>query len=125
MTKSLPETYQGAVDFANVYRGSPVFVELTQDELRLHSEKNADYAKGGDPLGNFKRVSTILGLYPKLKLDDPVVVALTYMMKQLDAALWMLAKEYEGEVENIDTRLRDVHIYAKLARILHRERDGE
>jgi len=39
-------------------------------------------------------------------------------MKQLDASLWMLNQGYEGEVENIDTRLQDVHIYAKICRLL-------
>jgi hypothetical protein len=39
-------------------------------------------------------------------------------MKQLDAILWMLNQGYEGEIENIDTRLTDIHIYAKIARLL-------
>lgn len=103
------------------YAGHPDFIDMTLDELKLHSEKNKDYAQGGDPLGNFKRVAKILSNYPNLKLSDPTVVALVYMFKQLDAALWMLSQSYEGKVENVDTRLCDVHVYAKLARILHRE----
>jgi len=102
--------------------GHPRFKEIAEEEQRLHDEKNADYAGGGDPLGNFNRVASILGLYPNLRLVDPTVVALVYMMKQLDAALWMLNGQYEGKVENVDTRLRDVHVYAKLARILHGEK---
>ena len=43
-------------------------------------------------------------------------------MKQVDACLWMINKGYEGKVESIDTRLQDVHIYMKLARILEREK---
>ena len=43
---------------------------------------------------------------------------MVYMMKQLDAALWMMSEGYEGEVENTDTRLADVHVYAKIARLL-------
>lgn len=103
------------------YAGHPLFKTLTEEELKLHASKNRDYAKGGDALGNFKRVAATLAQYPKLDLGNPVVVALVYMMKQLDAAFWMLSEGYEGAVENIDTRLRDVHVYAKLARILHRE----
>lgn len=103
------------------FHGHQMFLELTEDELKLHSEKNRDYARGGDPLGNFKRVGNILAQYPGLNQGNPVVVALVYMLKQLDAALWMLTKNYEGQVENIDTRLRDCHVYIKLARILHKE----
>lgn len=105
------------------YHGHPDFYKLTEDEVKLHSEKNKDYAQGGDPLGNFKRVSAIKKLYPGLPWDSPVGVALGYMLKQLDASFWMLSQGYEGAVENIDSRLADVHVYAKLARILHRNKD--
>ena len=101
--------------------GHPDFYKMTEEENRLYSEKNKDYAQGGNPMGNFMRVGNILSNYPGLNPKSPAVVALVYMMKQLDAALWMLANKYEGEVENIDTRLQDVSIYAKLARILHKE----
>ena len=104
------------------YHGHPDFYKLTQDEIELHSAKNKDYTQGGDPLGNFKRVSAIKRLYPGLEWDSPTGVCLGYMFKQLDAALWMLAHRYEGNVENVDTRLRDVHVYAKIARILHKEK---
>jgi hypothetical protein len=104
-----------------MYHGHPKFYDLTKEEIELYSAKNKDYAQGGDPLGNFKRVSAIKSLYPNLKWDSPTGVALGYMLKQLDAAFWMLAQGYEGEVENVDTRLRDVHIYIKIARILHDE----
>ena len=103
------------------FGGHPDFLDMTLDELELHSTKNKDYSLGGDPLGNFKRVANILGQYPNLALSKPEVVAIVYMMKQLDAALWMLSQGYEGSVENIDTRMTDVHVYAKLARILHNE----
>jgi len=103
------------------YHGHPDFYKLTEEEIKLHSEKNRDYAQGGDPLGNFKRVSAIKKLYPNLEWDSPTGVALGNMLKQLDAALWMLSQGYEGEVETIDTRLTDVHVYTKLARILYKE----
>lgn len=103
------------------FRGHPDYLKLTEDELRLHSEKNYDYARGGDPLGNFKRVSTIKQLYPGLDWSTPTATAIDYMLKQFDALLWQLSQHFEGEVENIDARLRDSHIYLKIARILHRE----
>jgi len=92
--------------------------QLTMEELNLYRAKNADYTKGGDTYGNFNRVSQIFSMYPNLKLSDSRVICLAYLMKQLDAALWMLNQGYEGEVENIDTRLQDVHIYAKICRLL-------
>lgn len=101
-----------------IYKGHPMFLELTNEELKLHSEKNHDYTKGGDPLGNFKRVANFFSSYPNLDLSNPAIIAIVYMMKQLDAALWMLSQGYEGKVENVDTRLTDVHVYAKLIRIL-------
>jgi len=104
------------------YYGHPMFYELTDAEKELHSAKNKDYAHGGDPLGNFNRVSNILGQYPNLDMSNPVNVAMVYALKQLDAALWMLNVGYDGEVESIGTRLRDVSVYMKLAIILHEEK---
>lgn len=98
--------------------GHSDFVKLTIDEIALHSAKNFDYAQGGDPLGNFKRRADIELLYPGLDHANPAVIALTDAFKQLDAAMWMLSKGYNGKVEGIDERLRDVHVYMKLARIL-------
>lgn len=94
------------------------YEELTQKELELYRAKNKDYTNGGSAFGNFERVSSILSLYPKLALSSPKVVAMVYLLKQLDAALWMMSEGYEGEVENIDTRLTDVHVYAKIIRLL-------
>ena len=101
--------------------GHPRFKELTENEVKLHDAKNADYAGAGDPLGNFNRVANILGSYPNLDHALPEVVALIYMLKQLDAALWMLSERREGKVENFSTRMGDVSVYAKLAIILHEE----
>ncbi len=103
--------------------GHPLFAKFTEEELALHEAKNRDYTAGGkgDPLGNFKRVASILALYPGLDTASPVVVALVYALKQLDSVFQMLANHYEGKVETIGTRLMDVSIYAKLARILAEE----
>ena len=103
------------------FHGHEDYLKLTEDELQLHSEKNHDYTRGGDPLGNFNRVSAIKKLYPGLDWTTPTAVAISFMLKQFDAALWQLAQHFEGNVENIDTRLRDAHIYIKIARILHGE----
>ena len=87
-------------------------------EMELHSQKNHDYAAGGDSLGNFKRVAAILEQYPGLKLSDPKVVALVYALKQVDAVLWGLAQNITHKVEGILPRLDDVAIYAKIVKCL-------
>jgi hypothetical protein len=102
--------------------GHPKFLDLVLDEIRLHSDKNHDFAKGGNPLGNFNRVGAILDLYPGLKPGDPVVVAVTFALKQLDASLWMLSQDYSAKVEGHTERWRDIAIYAKIIPILIEER---
>lgn len=101
--------------------GHPMFTELTLDELRLHSDKNYDYAHGGDPLGNFKRVSRIKQIYPNIDWTTPAAQAIDYSLKQIDAVLYQLDKGYEGQVEGIDSRAADVHVYWKIFRILLKE----
>jgi len=59
--------------------GDPGFIPMFVDLMQLHSDKNFEYAHGGDALGNFNRVAGILAQYPNLKLADPSVVCLVYM----------------------------------------------
>lgn len=101
--------------------GRVTYEDLTKEELDLYQSKNCDYAKGGDRYGNFNRVASIKKLYPGLPWDSPIGICLGYMLKQLDAAFWMLAQGYEGKIENVDKRLQDVHVYAKIARLVGRE----
>jgi len=99
--------------------GHTDFIKMGLAEMQLYSDKNHDYALGGDPLGNFKRVSAILTVWG---YDiPPALVALIYALKQQDAYMWMLSQGYDGEVEGIDARLGDDHVYKKLARILYKE----
>ena len=102
--------------------GHPLFAELTKEELELHEAKNKDYRSDSDPLANFKRVASWMALYPKMNWATPEGVAIVYAMKQQDAALSLMERGYEGGVENVDTRARDVHVYWKIVRILRRER---
>lgn len=101
--------------------GHPRFFEMTMDEADLHARKNHDYACGGDPLGNFRRVGKFLEMYPGLRLNDPAIVAITYMLKQLDAYLWIKSNKHETRSEGIQDRLRDIHVYTKLVRIIEEE----
>lgn len=94
--------------------GHPAFLPTTLREIQLHSDKNHDYAKGGNPLGNFERVAAILALYPKLRLSDMRVVALIYALKQVDAVLWGLSEGIEHKVEGLNDRLQDISVYSKI-----------
>lgn len=99
--------------------GHPRFYELTKKMEELHSAKNKDYAQGGDALGNFKRVSTMLEAFG-IKLT-PAQIGFIYLMKQVDAAGRMLFQGYEGETETLDKRLEDMGVYPILIRILYEE----
>jgi hypothetical protein len=97
------------------------YLDLTLEEMKMYAEKNFDYAKGGSQHGNFERVATILKQYPNLDLSNPVVVAFVYMMKQMDAALWLLSEKHEAKVQGFDERMADVTVYSKIIRLLAKE----
>lgn len=99
--------------------GHSDFYKMTREEEQLHSAKNRDYARGGNPLGNFYRVSAMLKSFG-INLS-PAQVGFIYMLKQLDVAGRMLFQNYEGDTEGLDERLRDISVYAKLVRILKKE----
>ena len=104
-------------------KGHPLFYELTKEEIELHDAKNADYRSDADPLANFRRVAVIMSQYPKMNWATPEGVAIVYALKQQDACLSLLERGYAGGVETVDTRARDVSIYWKILRILHREKE--
>lgn len=102
--------------------GHPEFIPLLVELMALHSKKNHDYAGGGDPLGNFNRVAGMLACYQgKFPYDSPQGVAMIYMLKQVDAVLWMMSQGTVAEVEGLDSRLADISVYANLARCMERE----
>ena len=103
--------------------GHPRFYEILDELRNLHSRKNHDYAAGGKPTGNFDRRAALMRLYPGLVLDQNYKVAAWDILKQLDAALWMLAKGHESQSgEDVGQRLRDVACYAILAELMYEER---
>lgn len=67
--------------------GLPDYVNLTLEELQLHSTKNHDFAFGGDPIGNFNRVSVIKKLYPGFDWDSPFGTCIDYLLKQFDSMM--------------------------------------
>lgn len=101
--------------------GHSAFVDITLKELKLHSDKNHDYAKGGSPLGNFQRVAAILAHYPDLDLSDQRIVALVYALKQLDAVLWGLNSKIEHKVEGLNDRLQDISVYSKIVMCMNED----
>ena len=105
-------------------QGHPDFIEKSLDEIKLHNNKNFDYAAGGDPLGNFKRVANILSMYPNIDLADAAIVAMVYTLKQLDAYLWIKSNGHIARCEGSAARLRDISVYAKLIEILDEEGIG-
>ena len=91
--------------------GHPLFYKFTKEIDQLHSEKNYVYAHGGDPLGNFKRVSQIMKLYPGMDWASPEMVAQIYSLKQLDARLWLKAKGHKDKFDGVKGRLLDQAVY--------------
>lgn len=102
-------------------KGDPMFYELTEDEIKLHDEKNQDYRSTSNPVANFDRVAAWMALYPDMNWARPEMVAILYAQKQIDSAMSLMERGIEGGVETIDTRARDVHIYWKLFRVIRRK----
>lgn len=105
----------------SVKSGHPRFYELTRAEEDLHERKNRDYAGGGKPTGNFDRNAAIMSLYPGFPINTNYGIALVQMLKQFDAAMWLLCTGRKGEIEDVPERLGDVSVYAKLARLMYEE----
>jgi hypothetical protein len=105
--------------------GHPDFIGKCIKEMALHSDKNYDYAAGGDPLGNLKRVANMLSMYPGLDLSDAAVVTMVLLLKQLDAYLWLKSNKHKPKVEGTGPRLRDISVYTKIADIIDTETIGE
>jgi hypothetical protein len=112
ITKALREIYP---------HGHPSYIDNALAKIKLHSTKNRDYALGGDPFGNFIRVSRFVSQYPGLSLGNPTIIALIYMLKQVDAVLWALSQGHT-QSESIRDRWADVVVYAGIIEILLNER---
>ena len=113
-----------SVEQPQASHGHSRFTELLAEEGRTYEQKNHDYSggQGRDPMGNFQRVSTILGLYPGFDVTRPSGYAMVLMLKQVDATLMQMTAQHESLTgEGLDSRLLDVSVYAKLIRILHHE----
>lgn len=101
--------------------GHPEFLPVVMKLVKLHSNKNHDYASGGRPLGNFERVSAIKKLYPGLDWTTPSATAIDYMLKQLDAVLWGTAQGIEHKVEGLEGRWQDIVVYSLICLCMLRD----
>lgn len=110
---------------SNFPYGHQKFIPTCLNQIELHSLKNFDYAHGGNPLGNFYRVAAILKQYPGLDPGDPAVVAIIYMLKQLDAALWLKAQGHEAKVQGAGERWDDTSVYANIIQLIEEENEND
>ena len=98
------------------------FHELLKGIGSLFDKKNFDYAAGGQqgPMGNFDRVSALLRSYPASGAwGSPSGVALTYLLKQLDAALILhTTGKHSVTGEGLRERLTDIAAYAIITCLL-------
>lgn len=95
--------------------GHPEFAKLLDALKELHEQKNHAYAFGGPPLGNFKRVGSIMKLYPKMDWSSEWGVALMYELKQLDSLLWLLSNAHQDQFEGLAGRISDRIVYNGIA----------
>ena len=101
--------------------GHPDFIPRLLQLIKLHSDKNHDYAMGGSPLGNFERVSSIMRLYPAFPWATSYGVATCYLLKQLDAFMWQTRTAFTPKVESAESRLNDVTVYAQIIALALKE----
>lgn len=122
-TDDTPLTMKGIEDVLREYfpYGHGDFIPTLLQQMQLHSDKNHDYARGGNPLGNFTRVASILKLWPGFPYDTPEGVAFIYALKQLDAEAWSMCQGGDCKVEGLDGRTDDQAVYANLRRCMRRE----
>lgn len=102
--------------------GHKDFIPRMLEIIKLHSDKNHDYALGGPALGNFERTGKIMQLYPKFPWATDYGCAVVQMLKQFDAFMWQAQDPaFKPKVEGGDTRLRDVTVFSQLIAIMLQE----
>lgn len=106
--------------------GHPDFIPRLLEIIKLHSDKNYDYALGGPPLGNFERTARIMRLYPKFPWATDYGCATGQMLKQVDAFMWQAQNPtFQPKVEGGDARLRDIAVFAQLIAIMYQAALGD
>jgi len=91
--------------------GHPEFTEILTELAELHSNKNFDYARGGNPLGNFNRCAAVLE-------TTPAKFAWSLVAKQIDAVNWAFLQGGDQKCESVRDKLRDIAVYSILIMIM-------
>ena len=84
-----------------------------ESRIELRRKKTHDYASEGDWLGNFRRVSTILGTL-NVKPDTMWGVAVIYIVLKLDRLCNLIFNAKTPENESISDTLDDLRNYVDL-----------
>lgn len=98
-------------------QGDPLFYQLLNEIAELHSRKNHDYSKDGDPLSNLRACEAI-GI-PAYK---GVLVRLQDKWSRL---VELSKKEAKVKEESVEDTLKDMAVYALLAICLRRQRNPQ
>lgn len=104
--------------------GHPRFYAILEEMSDLHNRKNKDYAAGTreGSLGNFKRVSQIMRLYPGMDWSSPFGVSTVFKLKQFDAGMTLKAQNRESVTgEPVEARLMDQAVYTIIEMIIEEE----
>jgi hypothetical protein len=99
------------------YYGHPKFKEYTEEMVKVHSEKNHDYADQSDPLSNFRVVNELVKGIP----DCPFKVAFTRLIEKILRISQIATKGNKVADETLSDSLMDGANYCILSRILIEE----
>lgn len=86
--------------------------------IHLHDQKNKNYAGGGSPLGNFKRVGNIMMNYKNIPHGDPATALIGMVIKQIDNILWAMNTGRFYTESSVDDHLKDISVYMTILRCL-------
>ena len=103
------------------YYGHPMFYRIMLEELKLHSDKNKQYATQNNPLANFQRTGRLVRKLLKPNINPALASAMILMSKQIDAVYEMVGEGKKNTVEELEDKFKDISIYANLCIIILRE----
>jgi len=105
------------IGMEKTYYGHPKFKEYTEEMVKIHSQKNHDYADQSDPLNNFRIVNELVKDIP----DCPFKVAFTRLIEKILRISQIAKKGNQVTNETLIDSLMDGANYCILARILIEE----
>jgi hypothetical protein len=105
----------------NKYYGHKEFYKILENLATLHSAKNFQYAKKGNPLSNFQRTGDLIQPLIKHGVSTDLAACMTLVAKQMTAVFDMVGDCKEGCVEQVEDKFRDIAVYSIIAMILLKE----